>query len=30
MIKKAIELLAAGNWQAAHKIVQNDESPMGF
>ncbi|MFM9884636.1 MAG: hypothetical protein ACKVQT_16555 [Burkholderiales bacterium] len=30
MIEKAVELLAAGSWQAAHKIVQDDESPLGY
>ncbi len=30
MIEKAVKLLAAGNWQAAHKIVQDDESPLGY
>ncbi len=29
MIEKAVKLLAAGNWQAAHKIAQDDESPLG-
>ncbi|MFN0302361.1 MAG: hypothetical protein ACKVQU_18670 [Burkholderiales bacterium] len=30
MIEKAIQLLASRNWQAAHKIVQDDESPLGY
>lgn len=29
MIQKAIQLLAAGDWKAAHKIAQDDESPLG-
>ena len=28
-LKRAIELLAAGDWQAAHAIVQKDDSPNG-
>jgi hypothetical protein len=27
-LARAIELLAAGRWQAAHEIVQADESPL--
>jgi hypothetical protein len=30
MIDKAIRLLAAGKWQAAHNIVQDDTSPLGY
>ncbi len=30
MIEKAVKLLAAGNWQAAHKIAQDAESPLGY
>jgi len=29
MIETAIRLLAAGDWKAAHKIAQEDESPLG-
>jgi hypothetical protein len=27
-LRQAIELLAAGDWQSAHAIVQDDASPM--
>lgn len=30
MIEKAVQLLAAGNWSAAHKMVQEDASPLGY
>ncbi len=29
MIETAIKLLAAGDWQGAHKIAQEDASPLG-
>ena len=28
-LSKAVALLRAGGWQAAHRIVQEDESPLG-
>ena len=28
-LSKAVELLASGQWQQAHQIVQDDESPLG-
>ena len=28
-LKQVVDLLAAGNWQEAHAIVQNDASPRG-
>jgi hypothetical protein len=27
-LRRAADLLAAGNWQAAHAIVQDDPSPL--
>ena len=28
-LERAIDLLAAGNWQQAHEIVQNEKSELG-
>jgi hypothetical protein len=28
-LRQALDFLAAGDWQAAHAIVQDDESTMG-
>ncbi len=28
-LKRAVELLETGDWQAAHSIAQNDESELG-
>jgi hypothetical protein len=28
LLRRAAELLAAGDWQAAHAIVQDDPSPL--
>ncbi len=28
-IRKAVKLLQAGDWEAAHEIVQDDESSLG-
>lgn len=29
-IRKALTLLRRGDWQGAHTIVQNDETPLGY
>ena len=30
MIEKVIRLLGRGNWHDAHKLVQDDHSPLGY